>query len=377
MKYEVWMVKLKIKNQFLHNSYFIIHNFRSELNQMIRLLVVEDSKTVQQALVEIFNSDPDIQVVGTANNGDEALDAVMTLKPDVVTMDINMPGIDGFEATRAIMANCPVPIVIVTGKMDPKESATIFQVMQAGALMVIAKPAAPGHPEHEESVRELVRSVKLMSEIKVVRRIFPKEPKQRAPATPSVPAARVGIVAIGASTGGPPLLQSILSSLPADFSAPVVIVQHMAKGFTENFVNWLNLSSSLKVELAADGMQMLPGHAYVAPDNFQTGVGPDNRLILVKGELENGQCPSVSALFRSVASVYGGHAAGVLLTGMGKDGAAELKILRDRGGVAIVQNRESSVVFGMPGEAIRIGAADHILSPDEITPLLTRLVNGQ
>ena len=345
---------------------------------MIRLLVVEDSKTVQQALVEIFNSDPDIQVVGTANNGDEAVAAVMTLKPDVVTMDINMPGIDGFEATRAIMATCPVPIVIVTGKMDPKESATIFQVMKAGALMVIAKPVAPGHPEHEESVRELVRSVKLMSEIKVVRRIFPKESREGAPhpATPSVPAARIGIVAIGASTGGPPLLQSILSSLPADFSVPVVIVQHMAKGFTENFVNWLNLSSSLKVELAADGMQMFPGHAYVAPDNFQTKVGPNNCLILAKGELENGQCPSVSALFRSVANVYGNHAAGVLLTGMGKDGAAELKILRNRGGTAIVQNRESSIVFGMPGEAIRIDAADYILSPEEITPLLTRLANN-
>jgi two-component system chemotaxis response regulator CheB len=349
---------------------------------MIRLLVVEDSKTVQQALVEIFNSDPDIQVVGTANNGDEAVTSVMTLKPDVVTMDINMPGIDGFEATRAIMANCPVPIVIVTGKMDPKESATIFQVMKAGALMVIAKPAAPGHPEHEETVRELVRSVKLMSEIKVVRRIFPKGSTEGAPplhrqASPSVLTARIGIVAIGASTGGPPLLQSILSSLPADFSAPVVIVQHMAKGFTENFVNWLNLSSRLKVELAVDGMQMFPGHAYVAPDNFQTEVGPDNRLILAEGELENGQCPSVSALFRSVAKFYGNNAAGVLLTGMGKDGAAELKILRDGGGVAIVQNRESSIVFGMPGEAVRIGAADYILSPEEITPVLTRLVNSQ
>ena len=148
---------------------------------MIRLLVVEDSKTVQQALVEIFNSDPGIQVVGTASNGDEAVTAVMNLKPDVVTMDVNMPGLDGFGATRAIMASCPVPIVIVTGKMDPKESATIFQVMKAGALMVTAKPAAPGHPEHEESVRELIRNVKLMSEIKVVRRVFPKEESEAPP----------------------------------------------------------------------------------------------------------------------------------------------------------------------------------------------------
>jgi len=348
---------------------------------VIRLLVVEDSKTVQQALVAIFNSDPDIQVIGTANNGDEAVSAVMTLKPDVVTMDVNMPGIDGFAATRAIMASCPVPIVIVTGKMDPKESATIFQVIKAGALMVTAKPAAPGHPEYEESVRELVRNVKLMSEIKVVRRIFPKEAEGRTPhlhhpATPSFPAASIGIVAIGASTGGPPLLQSILAALPADFGVPVVIVQHMAKGFTENFVTWLNLTSRIKVELATDGMQLFPGHAYVAPDNLQMEVGPDNRLFMAEDGLENGQCPSVAALFRSVAKIYGSHAAGVLLTGMGKDGAAELKILRDRGGIAIVQNRESSIVFGMPGEAVRLGAADYILSPEEIPPLLTRLVHG-
>jgi len=348
---------------------------------MIRLLVVEDSKTVQQALVEIFNADPDILVVGTASDGEEAVNAAAMLKPDVVTMDVNMPGMDGFAATRAIMSTCPVPIVIVTGKMDPKESATIFRVMKAGALMVTSKPAAPGHPEHEASVRELLKTIKLMAEIKVVRRIFPQGPGETAPpvrqVTPAITAARIGIVAIGASTGGPPLLQTILSSLPAGFAVPVVIVQHMTKGFTENFVNWLNESSRLQVALAADGMQMLPGHAYVAPDGCQTQVGPGNRLTVTRGELENGQLPSVSGLFRSVAHIYGRQAVGVLLTGMGKDGAAELKLLRDKGGVTIVQNRESSIVFGMPGEAVRLDAADYILAPEEITAMLTRLITCQ
>lgn len=346
---------------------------------MIRLLVVEDSITVRQALVEIFNADPDIRVVGTAGDGEEAVNAVTTLKPDVITMDVNMPGMDGLKATSIIMSTCPVPIVIVTGKMDPKDAAVIFQVMKAGALMVTAKPAGPGHPEYEESVRELIRSVKLMSEIKVVRRIFPQEqraavsspPHRAAPAAPS--AAGIGIVAIGASTGGPPLLQAILSSLPAGFGVPVVIVQHMAKGFTETFVAWLNQSSRLPVELAADGMQMLPGHAYVAPDGFQLEVGPGSRLMLVDGRPENGQCPSVSALFRSVSGIYGSLGTGVLLTGMGKDGAAELKLLREKGGVTIAQNRESCIVFGMPGEAVRIGAADYVLSPEEIVTMLIRL----
>jgi len=151
----------------------------------------------------------------------------------------------------------------------------------------------------------------------------------------------------------------------------------MTKGFTENFVAWLNQSSRLRVMLAGNGMQMLPGHAYVAPDGHQTEVGPGNRLIVAPGEPEHGQSPSVSSLFRAVAKTYGSQAVGVLLTGMGKDGAAELKLLRERGGVTIVQNRESSIVFGMPGEAIRLNAADYILAPEEITTLLTRLVNGQ
>ncbi|HKZ17918.1 MAG TPA: chemotaxis-specific protein-glutamate methyltransferase CheB [Geobacteraceae bacterium] len=349
---------------------------------MIRLLLVEDSKTVQQALVEIFNTDPDIRVIGIAADGEEAVNAAMTMKPDVITMDINMPGMDGFEATRAIMFACPTPIIIVTGKMDPKDSATLFRVMEAGALMITAKPFPPGHPEHGESVRELIKTVKLMSEIKVVRRSFPRETRGTLPVTsfqqivPTETAAGIRIVAIGASTGGPQLLQSILSSLPSDFRAPVAIVQHMAKGFTGDFVNWLNQSSRLPVELAVDGRHMSPGRVYVAPDGFQMQVAPGDRIILSEDPPENGQRPSVSSLFRSVARVYGRSAAGVLLTGMGKDGAEELKTLLEKGGITVAQNRESSVVFGMPGEAVRINAAEHILPPEEIIALLIRLVNG-
>jgi len=349
---------------------------------LIRLLIVEDSKTVQQALVEIFNNDPEIRVIGTAGNGEEAVHAVRTLKPDVISMDINMPGMNGFEATRAIMSSCPTPIVIVTGKMDPKDSATLFRVMEAGALMIMAKPFPPGHPEHDESILELRKTVKLMSEIKVVRRYFSNGKRDTKPALSSPQeisvAARSGIriIAIGASTGGPPLLQSILSSLPVDFRVPVAIVQHMAKGFTQEFVTWLNHSSSLPVELATNGCRMLPGHVYVAPDEFQMLVVPGDRIILSKDPGENGQRPSVSALFRSVAEVYGKNAIGVLLTGMGKDGALELKGLREKGGITIAQNRESSVVFGMPGAAVSIDAAEYILSPEEIITVLLKLVHG-
>jgi two-component system chemotaxis response regulator CheB len=343
---------------------------------VIKVLVVEDSKTVQLALVEIFSSDPQIQVVGTAATGEEAVAAAGALRPDVITMDIKLPGIDGFEATRAIMANCPTPIVIVTGRLDPRDSATLFRVMEAGALMVLPKPAPVGHPGFEESAARLIRNIKLMSEIKVVRR-GGKAAARPGPARPEPPPQLLPrVVAIGASAGGPPVLQQILSSLPASYGLPLIIVQHMTEGFTENFVSWLNQSSRLPVQLAGHGMPLVAGHAYVAPDGYHLEVAHGDRLALSGAPPDNGLRPAVSHLLRSVARVYGKAAVGVLLTGMGRDGAAELKFLRDQGGVTIVQDRESSVVFGMPGEALRLGAADHVLGPEEIVALLVRLAGG-
>ena len=339
---------------------------------MIRLLVVEDSKTVQKALVAAFDADPQLQVVGTAESGEAAVETANRLKPDLITMDVNLAGMNGFEATRAIMSTCPVPIVIVTGKMDPKDSATLFRVMEAGALMVLPKPDPFGSPGYAASVASLIHHVKLMSEIKVVRRAFPSN---ATPPRPSFvpggePVASIKVVAIGASTGGPPLLRQILAGLPADFGAAVLVVQHMAVGFTENFVHWLNQSSHLPVRLAEDGMPLTPGEVYVAPDGCHMEVTSSGRIALSLAPPENGVRPSVSALFRSVAASYGRHAAGVLLSGMGKDGAMELKTLRGRGGLCIAQDRRSSMIFGMPGEAIQIDAAQHILSPEGIIILL-------
>jgi two-component system, chemotaxis family, protein-glutamate methylesterase/glutaminase len=348
---------------------------------MIRLLVVEDSPTVLRALVAAFEADPQLRVVGTAASGEAALDAAGSLKPDLITMDINLPGMDGFQATRAIMSSCPTPIVIVTGKLDPKDSATLFRVMEAGALMVLAKPDPLGTPGYAESVARLVHHIKLMSEIKVVRRTYPRAgltglPSLPVPAFSPAPGAPVRVVAIGASTGGPPLLQQILASLPADFGACVLVVQHMAEGFTENFVAWLNQSSRLPVLLAEQGMPVTPGQVLVAPDGFHLELGPGDRVVLSCALPENGLRPSVSALFRSVAQRCASQSVGVLLTGMGSDGARELKLLRERGGITVAQDRESSVVFGMPGEAIRLDAAAYILPPEGIVELLIRLAAG-
>jgi len=348
---------------------------------MIRLLVVEDSPTVLRGLVAAFEADPQIRVVGTAASGEAALAAADSLRPDLITMDINLPGMDGFQATRAIMSSCPTPIVIVTGKLDPRDSATLFRVMEAGALMVLAKPDPLGTPGYAESVARLVHHIKLMSEIKVVRRTYPHAglpglPTLPVPAPTPAAGAPVRVVAIGASTGGPPLLQQILASLPADFGACVLVVQHMAEGFTENFVAWLNQSSRLPVLLAEQGMPVTPGQVLVAPDGFHLELGPGDRIVLSCAPPENGLRPSVSALFRSVAQRCASQSVGVLLTGMGCDGAKELKLLRERGGITAAQDRESSVVFGMPGEAVRLEAAAYILSPEGIVELLIRLAPG-
>lgn len=338
---------------------------------MIRLLVVEDSKTVQKALVAAFEADPELQVVGVAESGEEAVEAAASLKPDLITMDLHLSGMNGLEATRAIMSTSPVPIVVVSGKVDTGDSDLLFRFMEAGVLMVLPKPAPVGTPGYHESVASLIHHIKLMSEIKVVRRVFPAG----APAPwPKVPPAResgsIKVIAIGASTGGPPLLRQILASLPEKFGAAVLVVQHMAVGFTENFVHWLNHHSRLPVRLAADGMAITAGEVYVAPDGSHMEATPAGRISLSCAPPENGVRPSVDALFRSVAQSYGSSAAGIILSGMGKDGAAELKTLKERGGLCIAQDRESSLVFGMPGEAIKIDAVQHVLSPEGIINML-------
>ncbi len=345
---------------------------------MIRVLVVEDSPAVREFLVHVLNSDPDIHVVGTARDGKEAVGAVKRKKPDVVTMDIHMPRMNGLDATRRIMETQPTPIIIVSGSENAVAVARTFRAMEAGALAVLPRPQGLGHADFETTAKELLRTVKLMSEVKVVTR---RPERATAPVTEPTPEvataelpAGIQLVAIGASTGGPLALQAILSGLPAAFPVPVVIVQHIASGFTAGLTEWLAKSSARPVHLAQNAVALLPGHTYVAPEGFQMAVTNSNRLRLSKHEKENGMCPSVSYLLRSVAKVYGASAIGVLLSGMGKDGADALKTMRDRGAVTIVQDRESSVVHGMPGVALELKAAKYVLSPDEIAAMLGHLI---
>jgi two-component system chemotaxis response regulator CheB len=338
----------------------------------IRLLIVDDSPSVRMMLEQIFSADAAFDVVGHACDGQEAVDAVQRLAPDVVTMDILMPGMNGLEATSRIMERHPVPIVIVSGNLDAEEVLTSFRAMEAGALAALPKPRGASHPGHASDVALLLQRVKLMAEIKVVRR-WPRSCATKAsgallPAPGAQPPPRV--VAIGASTGGPVVINRILSGLPADYSPTLLIVQHMSPGFIRGFAAWLSLSSRLPVRLASQGEALLPGQVYIAPDGFHMTVAGGDRIALIRSAPENGQLPSVAGLFRSVAEVYGRQAVGILLSGMGDDGAAELKLMKNRGAVTIAQDRKSSIIFGMPGEAVRLGAASYVLPPDRIVHYL-------
>ncbi len=344
---------------------------------MIRVLVAEGSQTLRDFLVNILSAAADIQVIATATDGLHALEAVRRLKPDVVTMGIHMPGMDGLEATRRIMEGHPVPIVIVSGT-STDHVATTFRAVEAGALAFVPRPLGIGHQDHSASAAELVQMVRLMAEVRVVRRWRKPQPPERRPPPVALvgPSARpeTRLVAIGGSTGGPLALQSILAGLPQDFPVPVLAVQHISPGFVQGFVEWLAASSSMPVRVAADGDHPLPGHVYVAPDGAHLGLGRSGNLVLDHAPAEHGQRPAVSFLFRSLAATLGARVVGVLLSGMGADGAVELKQLKDAGAITIAQSKESSVVHGMPGVAIGLGGATHVLAPDEIAATLRELV---
>ncbi|HCY63413.1 MAG TPA: chemotaxis response regulator protein-glutamate methylesterase [Oxalobacteraceae bacterium] len=336
---------------------------------MTRVLVVDDSPSVRELLVYILGSDAEMEIVGCAADGNEAVRMAQQRRPDVITMDLHMPNMDGFEATRRIMQTCPTPIVIVSGCDDRSELGAGFRAIEAGALAVVQRPAGPGNPTHQESSAALIRAVKSMAEVKVVRR-WPRD-GARARAMPAETAgATLGLsrklAVIGASTGGPAVLREILAELSDGCRLPIAIVQHMSSGFVAGFAEWLSAAAKFPVAVAQQGEFLADGRAYLAPDGFQMGVSRDLCIVLERAEPEHGMCPSVSYLFRSIHRDLSRGTAAVLLTGMGKDGALELRHLKEQGAITIVQDRASAAVYGMPGEAIRQDAAQMILAPAEI-----------
>lgn len=342
----------------------------------VRVLVVDDSPVCRELLVGMLSADKRLLVVGVEADGEAAVQAAARLKPDVITMDIHLPRLDGFAATRRIMETCPTRIVMVTASSIPHEVAASFQALESGALAVLGKPLGPGDPRFAELREDIVRNVVLMAEVPVVRR-WPAAAgarTARARPQPVAHAAGLRVVAIGASTGGPIALQSLLLRLRPNFPVPIVVVQHISTGFADGLAQWLSRSTPHAVQIALHDEHMKAGVVHVAPDGVHTTVHAGGRIALDDAAPEHGFRPSVACLFRSVAQHYGATAAGVLLTGMGQDGAQELGAMRQAGALTLVQDRASAVIHGMPGEAMRLGAAMHALSPADIADVLNRLM---
>jgi two-component system chemotaxis response regulator CheB len=346
-----------------------------------RVLVVEDSPTVRERLRAVLAADPDIDVVGEAGDGKRAIALCHELRPDVITMDMMLPIMSGLAATEYIMAHCPTPIVVVSSSLNRGELFKTYEALAAGAVEVMGKPR--GDDSDANWDRDFVSTVKLVSRIRVIThpraRLRPSGYADRATRSrPTPPPLRQGsyeVVALGASTGGPGAIVSVLRSLPLTFSLPLLLVLHIGEPFGVALADWLDGQTGWRVHFARDSEPVgdSPGTVVMAPPGRHLVVRA-GRLHLT-GDPERHSCrPSVDVLFESVASEFGSVAAACLLTGMGRDGAAGLASIHKRGGLTIAQDEATSVVYGMPREAVLLGAVEHVLPLDEIGPALATLV---
>ena len=345
----------------------------------IRVLVVDDSPTTVAVLKKMLSSSEDITVVGTAANGADGLRQVEALKPDVICSDYNMPEMNGLEFTRAVMKEYPRPILVVSTEVADRSSKTVFELLKAGAIDVFPKPRGGISPENDELRRELVRKIKVLSGIVVFHKYHHPE-RQAAgtkPAARPLPApgkdGRYRIVALGSSTGGPQALLSILPRLPADFPIPVVCVQHISTGFLAGLLEWLNEHCALSVGQAPPGQLPARGHIYFPPEGHHLTFANDGTFVNSNDPPYRGNRPSVNVTFASIAGVYAAQAIGILLTGMGDDGAEGMGQLKGLGAPTIAQDEASSTVFGMPRAAIEQGAATEVLGLEKIAARILKL----
>lgn len=338
------------------------------MEKKIRVLVVDDSAMIRNILADGLQKDPTIEVVGKAADPYMARDKIVELKPDVITLDVEMPRMDGLEFLKKLMAQYPLPVIMVSALTERGKKITL-EALEAGAVDFVTKPKADVARGLDEMMIELRTKVKLaasanVSHFKVARREAIKTlsaPKALAETTDK-------IIVIGASAGGTEAIKEVITRLPS-VSPGVVIVQHMPEGFTKLFAERLNNLSQMFVKEAADGDRVMPGVVLVAPGSYQMSVvrsGGFYRVKCEKGEKVCGHCPSVEILMRSAAACAGANAVGVMLTGMGSDGAGGMKAMRDAGARTIAQSEESCVVFGMPKSAINAGGVEFVVSLNDI-----------
>jgi two-component system, chemotaxis family, protein-glutamate methylesterase/glutaminase len=340
----------------------------------LRVVVADDSMVAREMLAQILNSDPDIEVVGQAEDGLEAVEMVERLRPDLITMDIHMPKLDGLKATERIMAFTPTPILVVSSSVYGQGMGSAFDALNLGALEVIKKPEPRDWAELEKIGRDVIRKVKILANVRVITHISGRRDRDEVPVkVPERPVKR-SIVAIGSSTGGPSVLLGILSRLPADIGVPIVVAQHIADGFVPGLVSWLDAACKISVVAAEDGQRLSPGVAYFAPTGMNMVLDGSVMRYTKSGQ---GQVyvPSADALFASVATAYGNRSIGVILTGMGADGAEGLKLMRNSGAATIAQDEQTCTVFGMPKAAIDIGAAEQVLPSHGIAEAVELLLS--
>ncbi len=346
----------------------------------IRVVIVDDSLVAREMLAQILVSDPEIEVVGQARDGKDGADMVASLEPDLVTMDIHMPNMDGLQAVEQIMAYTPTPILVVSSSVRESGLGSAFDALRLGALEVMKKPEPSDWEDLQRIGRDIIRRVKMLSRVKVITHLSGRKRTGGTRTAPPVKMASAGrkgysLVAVGSSTGGPSALMTVLGGLPADFPLPLMIAQHIADGFIPGLVDWLGGGSRLAIRAARDGETPAPGSAYLAP----TG-----RNLIFDGSVmrfvdpTSGQLyiPSADTLFSSVARSLRSRAVGVILTGMGSDGANGLKEMRDAGAATLGQDEATSTVYGMPRAAAELGAVAEVLPIEAVAAELTRLVAG-
>jgi two-component system chemotaxis response regulator CheB len=344
----------------------------------LRVLLVDDSRTARALLRRLCEDDPRLTVVGEAGDGRTAIEQVAALQPSIVVMDIEMPVLDGIEATRQIMARTPTPILVVTAHYDAQDVALSLRAVQAGALSILHKPGGPGSPTFRQDAERFVRLVKALAGVRPVRRYLSTgdSPPQARPSTPEVSAALGGTalrsIGVAASTGGPAALYRLLELLPACLPVPVLVVQHIADGFAPGLAVWLGSGSALPVRLAEENEPLLPGTVYVAPDRRHLRVSRAERVTLSDAPPVGGFRPSATVLFSSLAEVYGAAATAVVLTGMGSDGLEGTRALRAAGAQVLAQDADSSVVFGMPRAVIEAGLATSVGTIEQLARTVAR-----
>lgn len=342
-------------------------------------MVADDSATARALLIAVLVTSADVVIVGEARNGIEAIALAERLRPDLITMDVQMPLLDGIEATRQIMARAPTPIVIVTAA-NPHDVELSLEATTAGALLVVEKPDSPMSPRFIAQSERLLSMVRAMAAVKVVRRWdsvrVPSTPAE-FPAVPPIPRTAARVIAIAASTGGPAAVKHILQRLPGDFPAPLLLVQHIADGFTSGLVHWLGSDAKLNVKIAENGETPTAGTVFVAPPNRHLTVGPAGHLVISSDPAVGGFRPSADRMFASIANAHGSRAVAVILTGMGSDGVEGLRHVQSQRGYIVAQDEATSVVWGMPQQAIRAGLANLVLALGDIPGALKKLATQE